>query len=169
MAGMSAALPTAQKTTTEPPGKSGRGKLILIAGPVLLILAGAGLWFSGVLPRLLGMNRNEKQAVEAPKPVPPSYVDIPEMIDNLSDPFRPHYVKLDARIVVPKPDDVAQVMAAMPRLQNLLTTYMRDMKVEELHSTADTDRLRAELVVRANAAVAPAKISDVLFTQLLVQ
>jgi flagellar FliL protein len=143
--------------------------LILIAAPVLLILAGAGLWFSGVLPRLLGMNHTAKQAAEAPEPVPPHYVDIPEMIDNLSDPFRPHYVKLDARVVVPKPDDVAQVVAAMPRLQDLLTTYLRDMKIEELHNTADTDRLRAELVVRANAAVAPAKISDILFTELLAQ
>jgi flagellar FliL protein len=166
---MSLAPSKAQTTTTEPPTKSGRGKLILIAAPVLLILAGAGLWFSGVLPRLLGMNHTVKQAAEAPKPVPPHYVDIPEMIDNLSDPFRPHYVKLDARVVVPKPDDVAQVVAAMPRLQDLLTTYLRDMKIEELHNTADTDRLRAELVVRANAAVAPAKISDILFTELLAQ
>jgi flagellar FliL protein len=166
---MSLAPSKAQTTTTEPPKKSGRGKLILIAAPVLLILAGAGLWFSGVLPRLLGMSHTAKQAAEAPKPVPPRYVDIPEMIDNLSDPFRPHYVKLDARVVVPKPDDVAPVVAAMPRLQDLLTTYLRDMKIEELHNTADTDRLRAELVVRANAAVAPAKISDILFTELLAQ
>lgn len=166
---MSAASSTTPQTTTEPPKKSGKGKLILIAAPVLLILVGAGLWFSGVAPRLLGMNQHESQVAEAPKPVPPSYVDIPEMIDNLSDPFRPHYVKLDARVVVPKPDDVAKVVAAMPRLQDLLTTYLRDMKAEELHNTADTDRLRAELVMRANAAVTPAKISDILFTQLLVQ
>jgi flagellar FliL protein len=166
---MSLAPSKAQKTTTDPPKKSGKRKLILIAAPVLLILTGAGLWFSGVLPRLLGMNHGGKQVVEAPKPVPPRYVDIPQMIDNLSDPSTPHYVKLDARVVVPKPDDVAQVMAAMPRLQDLLTTYLRDMRIEELHNTADTDRLRAELVVRANAAVAPAKISDVLFIELLSQ
>ncbi|HEY4171596.1 MAG TPA: flagellar basal body-associated FliL family protein [Rhodopila sp.] len=159
----------AQTTTAKPPKKSGKGKLILIAAPVLLILAGAGLWFSGVLPRLLGIDHTAKQAAETPNPVEPRYVDIPEMIDNLSDPFRPHYVKLDARVVVPKPDDVPQVVAAMPRLQDLLTIYLRDMRIEELHNTADTDRLRAELVVRANAAVAPAKISNILFTQLLAQ
>jgi len=30
--------------------KSGKGKLILIAIPVLLVLISAGLWFTGVLP-----------------------------------------------------------------------------------------------------------------------
>jgi flagellar FliL protein len=166
---MSTAKPATQQTTTDTPKKSAKGKLILIAVPALLLLVGAGLWFSGVLPRLLGMDKHEKQATEAAKPVPPSYVDIPEMIGNLGDRYNPHYFKLAARVVVPNPGDVAPVTAAMPRLQNLLTVYMRDMKPDELHDSADTDRLRAELVTRVNAAVAPAKISDVLFTQLLVQ
>ncbi|WP_158927778.1 flagellar basal body-associated FliL family protein [Acidisphaera sp. S103] len=166
---MSSARPIAQKTTEAPPKASRKRKLVLIAVPAGLLLTGAGLWFSGVLPRLLGMDRHDKQASEAAKPVPPSYVDIPEMIGNLSDRYRPHYVKLAARLVVPKPDDVVQVTSALPRVQNLLTIYMRDMKPEELHDSADTDRLLKELLTRVNAAVAPAKVSDVLFTQLLVQ
>jgi flagellar FliL protein len=166
---MSSTQSKAQKTTAAPPKKSGKGKLILIAAPALVLLVCTGLWFTGVLPHLLGMDKREKQVGESAKPVPPSYVDIPEMIGNLSDRYSPRYIKLAARVVVPKPDDVALVTSAMPRLQDLLTTYMRDMKPEELHDSADTYRLRKELLARANAAVAPAKISDVLFTQLLAQ
>ncbi len=36
------------------PAKGGKRKLLLIAVPVLLLGGGAGAWFSGVLPRLLG-------------------------------------------------------------------------------------------------------------------
>ncbi|HBK04430.1 MAG TPA: flagellar basal body protein FliL [Acetobacteraceae bacterium] len=151
--------------------KGGKKKLILIAVPVVLLLAGAGLWFTGILPHLLGMEKKDDQAAAEPaKPVPPSYVDVPEMVANLNSANRkPSYVKLAARVEVPKPDDVEKVKAALPRLQDMMQTYMREMRPEELRGSAGTYRLREELLARANAAVAPAKISDVLFTQMLVQ
>jgi flagellar FliL protein len=64
---------------------------------------------------------------------------------------------------------VDKVKGAMPRLQDIFQTYLREMRPEELRGSAGTYRLREELLVRANAAVAPARVSDVLFTQLLVQ
>ena len=149
--------------------KSGKGKLILIAIPVLLVLISAGLWFTGVLPHLLGMDKHEELTAEPAKQVPPSYIDIPEMIANLNGTRKPTYIKLAARVEVPKPEDVDKVKAAMPRLQDIFQTYLREMRPEELRGSAGTYRLREELLVRANAAVAPSKISDILFTQLLVQ
>ena len=79
------------------------------------------------------------------------------------------YVKLTARLEVPKPEDVERVKAAMPRLQDLFQTYLREMRPEELRGSAGTYRLREELIARANVAVAPAAITDVLFTQMLIQ
>jgi flagellar FliL protein len=148
----------------------GRNKLILIAAPILLLMIAGALWFSGVLPRVFGMEKHEDKTAEVAKPVPPSYVDVPEMVANLnSGSHKPAYVKLLARVEVPKPDDVDKVRAALPRLQDMMQTYLREMRPEELRGSAGTYRLREELLVRANAAVAPAKVSDVLFTQMLVQ
>jgi flagellar FliL protein len=119
---------------------------------------------------MLGMDKHEEHAAEAAKPVPPTYIDLPEMIANLnSGAHKPSYIKLTARIEVPKPDDAEKVKAALPRLQDMMQTYLREMRPEELRGSAGTYRLREELLVRANAAVAPAKVSDVLFTQMLVQ
>jgi flagellar FliL protein len=157
--------------TDAPPGppKSKR-KLFLLAIPAVLAIAGAGLWFTGILPHLLGMDRAESEAKEAAKPVPPSYIDLPEMIANLnSGKQKPSYIKLSARIEVPKPEDADKVKSALPRIQDVMQTYLREMRPEELRGSAGTYRLREELIVRANAAVAPAKIGDVLFTQMLVQ
>jgi flagellar FliL protein len=161
--------PADEKAIDEPKRKSGKGRIILIAVPVLLLLVGAGLWFSGTLPHLLGMNKHEEPLAEAAKPVPPSYVDVPEMIANLNGTHKPSYIKLAARIEVPKPEDVEKVKAAMPRLQDIFQTYLREMRPEELRGSAGTYRLREELLVRANAAVSPTKVSDILFTQMLVQ
>jgi flagellar FliL protein len=161
--------PKTDATEEKPAKKAGKGKLILIAVPVVLLLAGAGLWFTGILPHMLGMDKEEKVG-EAAKPIPPSYLDIPEMIANLNNNMhKVAYVKLSARVEIPKPEDVEKVKAALPRLQDMMQTYLREMRPEELRGSAGTYRLREELLVRANVAVAPAKVSDVLFTQLLVQ
>jgi len=166
-----ATAPPKADDAAEAPPKKGKGKLIiLIAVPVVLLGAGAGLWFSGILPHALGMNKHEEHAEEPAKLVPPTYIDVPEMVANLNSAnHKPSYVKLNARVEVPKPEDAEKVKAALPRLQDMMQTYLREMRPEELRGSAGTYRLREELLVRANAAVAPAKISDVLFTQMLVQ
>jgi flagellar FliL protein len=163
--------PKLDETDEKPAKKAGKGKLIMIAVPVVLLLAGAGLWFSGILPHMLGTEKHEDKAAEAAKPPAlPSYLDIPEMVANLnSSNHKPAYVKLSARVEIPKPEDVEKVKSALPRLQDMMQTYLREMRPEELRGSAGTYRLREELLVRANAAVAPAKVSDVLFTQMLVQ
>ncbi len=155
--------------------KGGKRKLILLAVPLLLAAIGAGLWFTGILPHLLGMDPKpppaaaaaEKALAEAP---PPVFVEMPEMIANLNAGARKtSYVKLRARIEVAKQEEVAAVQAAMPRLQDLFQTYLREMRPEELRGSIGTWRLREELIARASLAVAPVKVIDVLFIELLIQ
>ncbi len=155
--------------TPQPKNVGGRRKLILLAAPVILAGATAGLWFTGVLPNLLGLRQAEPKA-EDTKPHAPIYVDLPEFIANLnSNPQRPNYIKLTARLEVARQEDVERVKAGMPRLQDLFLTYLREMRPQELRGSAGIYRLREELIARANLAVAPARITDVLFTQMLIQ
>lgn len=149
------------------PNKGGRRKLILFGAPVLLLGAiGGGLWFTGILGHLLG--HDHAKAKKAPQA--PIFVDMPEMIANLNtDPRQPGYIKLKARLEVARKRDVAIVKAAMPRLQDLFQTYLRDMRPADLRGAMGTYRLREELINRADIAAAPAKIKDVLFIEMIVQ
>ena len=157
--------------STGPAAKSGRLKLIILAAPILLIVLGAGLWFTGILPRVLGMEHNAHGGHEEAKPAaPPVFVDVPELVANLNgNPNRPSFVKLLARIEIAKAEDAERIRAAMPRLQDMFQTYLREMRPEELRGSAGTYRLREELVARANIVLAPVRINDILFIQLLVQ
>jgi flagellar FliL protein len=147
-----------------------RKKLILLAAPVLLIGVLAGLWFTGVLPKLLGMKHGDPRGQEAGKPAIPVFVDLPDMIANLSSPAnKPSYIKLQARLEISRQEDVEKVKQMMPRLQDIFQTYLREMRPEELRGSPGIYRLREELLGRANVAVAPVRVNDVLFTQLLIQ
>jgi flagellar FliL protein len=148
----------------------GKKKLIVFAAPVLLIVVLAGLWFSGVLPGLLGMKHNDPREQEANKPTIPVFVDLPDLIANLSSPTnKPSYIKLQVRLEVSKQEDVEKIKQEMPRLQDMFQTYLREMRPEELRGSTGIYRLREELLGRANVAVAPVRVNDVLFTQLLIQ
>jgi len=163
--------PDADAAELAPPKKSfGKKKLIILTAPVLLIAIVAGLWFGGVLPRLLGLKHEDPHAEEAAKTSVPVFVDLPDMIANLNTPSnKPSYIKLQARLELSRQEDAEKVKQAMPRLQDIFQTYLREMRPEELRGSPGIYRLREELLGRANVAVAPVKVTDVLFTQLLIQ
>jgi flagellar FliL protein len=175
------ARPEAAESGEAPKG-GGRKKLLFLALPVVLAGAGAGLWFTGVLPGLLGLAHPPPDAAaeagrEAAVPAPALF-DMPEIVTNLNVAGRrPVFVKLRSKLEVSRADDVPAVQAAMPRLIDLFQTYLRETRPEELRGSAGTQRLREELIARANVAVAPPagssqrapRITDVLFTEILIQ
>ncbi len=166
---------TPEGEATEAKG-GGKKKLLVLAVPVLLLVIGAGLWFGGILPPLLGMGpKPEEAAAEAPTttnapPPRPAYVELPEIVSNLNAPGRrPSFVRLRARLEISREADVAAVQAAMPRLIDLFATYLREVRPEELRGSAGTHRLREELMARASLAAHPARVTDVLFLEILIQ
>ena len=166
---MSSAAATVPENQPASPASSKR-LLILIAAPILLAVVAAGLWFTGILPSLLGTGHKESVQSSASAEAAPVYVDLPEMVANLNgNSHRPSYLKLNARLEVARQQDVERVKQAMPRLQDLFQSFLREMRPEELRGSASTYRLREELIARANAVTTPARVTNVLFIQLLVQ
>ena len=164
-------------SATEPAKPGGRRRLLLLAVPVLLAGTGAALWFTGVLPPLLGLGHHSDThgAAEGSHAASPlksaTFLELPEMVANLNSAAgrRSSFVKLRARIELLRPEDAAIAQAGMPRLLDLFQTYLREMRPDELRGSAGTWRLREELINRANIAIAPARVTDVLFTELLIQ
>jgi len=150
--------------------KGSKKKLILLALPLLLGGAGAGVWFSGILG---GATPPATQTVAAGEPTPinrqPVFVTMPDITANLNAPGRRAFIRVRSQVEVAGPQDAAALQAAMPRLVDLFTTYLREIRPEELRGSAGTHRLREELIARANIAAAPARVTDVLFTEILVQ
>jgi flagellar protein FliL len=151
----------------------GKRKLILLAVPLLLGGIGAGLWFSGIIPKLLGKGDAAHADAHAPATEAsgtPIFIELPEIVANLNSGSRKTvYVKLKARLELGTAADAARINAAMPRLLDMFQTYIREMRPEELRGSTGTYRLREELIARAQLAAAPARIRDVLFIEVLIQ
>jgi flagellar protein FliL len=65
--------------------------------------------------------------------------------------------------------DVARLQSVMPRIIDNFQVYLRELRIEDLRGSGGMYRLREELLLRVNAAAAPAKVVDVLFKEMLVQ
>ncbi len=170
---MTAAAATKDMTGDPAAKPGGKRKLLLIgAGVLLLAGGGGGAWFAGLLPHGGHKEDGHKDGghAEAKAPAAPVFLDLPDIVANLNaGPRRAAFIKLKAKLELARPEDLAVVQAAMPRLLDLFQTYLREMRPDELRGTAGTYRLREELVARSSIAAQPAHVLNVLFTELLVQ
>jgi flagellar FliL protein len=169
-----AKAPVAEQEAGEAPAKKKSPMMLILAVVGVLIAVGAGLWFTGILPKLLGMGPKVvagKTAQHDPATaVAPTYLDVPEIITNLNVPGRRQsYLKLHAKLELGGAADVVPVTAAMPRILDLFQTYLRDMRPDELRGSEGSYRLREELVGRAMVAAAPAHVRNVLFEEMIIQ
>ena len=144
--------------------KPKRGMLIAGGGIGLLLIVVVGLWLSG----LFGHGKPRRASAAADQR--PVYVETPEMITNLdAGPHRITFAKVQCRIEVAHASDAAALTGAMPRVVDMVQTYLRETRPEELRSDVGTYRLHEALLLRAGIAAPDAHVTDVLFEELIVQ
>ncbi|MDB5411098.1 MAG: fliL [Rhodospirillales bacterium] len=153
--------------------RSSRKKLIIfIAAPLLaLILIGAGLYFTGMLNRFVGGNKTEAHEEKEKKP-PKEVVffDLPDLLVNLNGSGKKaNFLKMSISLELESAADLPKLQTVLPRIVDNFQVYLRELRVEDLKGSGGMYRLREELLLRVNAAVAPARINDVLFKEMLVQ
>jgi len=166
--------------------KSKKTLFIIIGAVVLLIAAGAGAYFSGLLYPILGKKGDEtsehasddghggKKDSHGKKGDDEghgaAFMELPDLVVNLSTTQgQPRYLKLKVQLELESAADQAAVEQIAPRVIDHFQTYLRELRVSDLRGSAGVYRLRQELLARVNAAVAPIEVKDVLFQEILIQ
>jgi flagellar FliL protein len=153
-----------------PEPQSGKKKVVLYAGigVAFLLVVGAGLYFTGMLDRFLGHKETVEETVKAK---PPVFFDLPDFLVNLNSAGnkKSNFLKLSVSLQLENTEDTVRIAAMMPRIVDNFQIYLRELRVEDLRGSDGIYRLREELLVRVNAAVAPVKVNEVLFKEMLVQ
>lgn len=160
--------------------KSGRKRLLIVIAAVLVLILGgaAAAYFTGLLQPLIDMLGGGKgaaqlEAEEEGGPLVSSdavFYDLQEMLVNINTGGRkPVYLKIRVSLELETSQDIVRVEGMMPRIIDNFQVYLRELRIEDLKGSAGMYRLREELLKRVNVAVAPAKVNDVLFKEMLVQ
>lgn len=164
--------------------KAGKGKSLLIAVAALLVLlagGGAAAWFAGLLSSAELATGGETHIAQAAEhgahgdgaegdPLAIVFVDMPDLIVNLqSDAPRMRFLKLRVSLEVAGEPTAETVRQLMPRVMDSFQSYLRALTVEEVRGAAGMQRLKEELIARANLAIEPTQVSAVLLKEMLVQ
>ncbi|AMN43296.1 flagellar basal body-associated protein FliL [Rhodoplanes sp. Z2-YC6860] len=140
-------------------------KVLMIGGAALVVLlaAGGGYYFIS--------HKHEAAKVEASTVKPAVFVDLPEVLVNLSNSGseRTQYLKIKIVLELPDQPMVAQITPIMPRVMDAFQTYLRELRPSDLDGSAGLYRLKEELTRRVNASIAPNRINAVLFKEIVVQ
>jgi len=127
------------------------------------------LYFTGMLDRFIGA-KSEAQEEKAAPPKQTVFYDLPELLVNLNGAGRKaSFLKMSISLELESQIDVARLQSVMPRIIDNFQVYLRELAHRDLRGSGGMYRLREELLLRVNAAAAPAKIVDVLFKEMLVQ
>lgn len=156
-------------------------KFIIIGAAALVLLLGGGgaaLYFMGII----GPHKTEegaaaaedapdsKHAVKDDKDHKHVFYDLGDLLVNLSgEGKRPNFLKLKINIELDEETDKAKIDQIKPRILDDFQAYLRELRVDDLKGSAGIYRLREELLLRVTEAAHPARVRDVLITEMLVQ
>jgi flagellar FliL protein len=140
-------------------------KTIMIAAAGALVLIGGG---TAAYFMLSGPKETKPVAMQAK---PAVFLDVPEVLVNLSTTGseRTQYLKVKVVLELPDATLTPQIQTTMPRVMDAFQTYLRELRPTDLDGSAGLYRLKEELTRRVNAAIAPSRINAVLFKEIVVQ
>jgi len=141
-------------------------KMMIIAAAGLLVVGGGG---GGAYFYFFKGSAHEAPVKEAVKPA--VFVDLPDVLVNLSNTGseRTQYLKVKIVLELPTPEVMTAIQPLMPRVMDAFQTYLRELRPTDLDGSAGLYRLKEELTRRVNDAVAPSRVTAVIFKEIVVQ
>jgi flagellar FliL protein len=153
------------------PAKRGIPRRLLIiaaAGLVVLLAAGAGLYFFV----FAGRSTTADAAKPAALMVPESFIfNLPSMTVNLNDDGAEgdQFLKLTIALEVADETVMREIQPRMAKVVDAFQVYLRELRKSDLEGSAGIYRLKEELRRRVNLAIFPAHVEGILFKEILVQ
>jgi flagellar protein FliL len=162
-------------------GGGSNKKLLIIVGLVLFLVVGgaAAAYFTGLLQPVIEMisgsaddpadgEGKSSDAVETSGES--TFKPLPDLIVNLNTGGKKSvFLNMKVSLELTNESDKEKIEVLMPRVTDYFQVYLRELRVEDLKGSAGMYRLREELLARVRAAVAPIRVRDVLFNQILIQ
>ena len=174
------------------PKKKGKKLILIIAGAVLLLGGGGGAGaFLLLKPKPdahaeKGEHKPKKKKAkkggghgEKPTPGGPVikegpdgevFYTLPDIVVNIQSPEgRNTFLKLTLTLELPDHEAVEVIEPNTPRLNDMFTSFLRELRPEDLSGSQGTYQLRSEILRRVNLVAAPTEVKAVLIEEMLIQ
>lgn len=163
--------PAEEGTEEDAPKKGGKGMLIGLVGA--LVMGGGGFFaaYSGMLP--IG---GSDETAEAEEKAPPKamaaqmaaeFVPLDKLVVSLGREARAKHLMFTAQLEVFS-GHTEEVTNLMPRILDVLNTYLRAVDERELESPSAMLRLRAQMLRRVQIVTGEGKVKDLLVTEFVL-
>ena len=156
-----------------PPAAAGSGKKMMIIGIVGILLLGGGggaAWF------FMGGDKKEEgekhanadhgeEHADEPGPV----VELEPFLLNLADRDDLRFLKVSIKLELDRPEDKTDYQNKVPAIRDALLVLLSSKESQLLRTVNGKRRIREEIMTRVNGVMSKGKISNVFFTDFIIQ
>jgi flagellar protein FliL len=148
------------------PGKKPK-RLLLLAIPLVLLAAGGG-FFAAYSGMILGKKDDSHSAEAAPGPLPDiAFVPVDPLVITLGSSGNNRHLRMTSQLEVAKPH-AAEVALLMPRILDVLNSYLRAIEIAQIEKPAALVVLRAQMLRRIQIVTGEGRVRDLLITEFVL-
>ena len=153
--------------TEEEPQKA--SKLPLIIGLVLALVGGGGGFYATWSGMILGGESSESTKQEMPEKLSPgiAYVSVDPLVISLGSAASAQHLRFRADLEVPEAY-AEEVTKLLPRVVDVLNSYLRALDPAELEDRSALVRLRAQMLRRVQVVVGYKQVNDLLVLEFVL-
>lgn len=145
-----------------------KSKLPILIGLVLMLALGGGGFYATYSGLLFGGGETAEAKEEVPDPFPEiAFVPIEPVMVTLGPGSTSKHLKFTAQLEVAKPY-AEEVTVLMPRILDVLNSYLRAVSPQELEDPAQMARLRAQMLRRVQIVTGEGRVRDLLVTEFVL-
>jgi flagellar FliL protein len=167
------------EATEQPKPKLDKKKKIIIAAVAAIVLLGAigGFLYKKKHAAKEATPPAEHQAEGETHGAPDAageellvFYQLEPFLVNLNSPAKQqNYLKLTVSLQLENDKIIKQIEHNLPIIRDGFQVFLRELTADDIKGSAGIYTLREELLLRINKVIAPAKVEDILFKEILVQ
>jgi flagellar protein FliL len=147
-----------------PPKQS---RLPLVLGIVLALALGGG-GFYATFSGLILAPETDREAGEKAGPLPDiAFVPVDPVVISLGPNARSKHLRMTAQLEVGKAH-AAEVTVLLPRILDVLNSYLRAIEIAQIEDPAALVRIRAQLLRRIQMVTGEGRVRDLLITEFVL-
>jgi flagellar protein FliL len=159
------------ETATDEEEKPKRGgKMILVVSLVLALVGGGGGYVaatSGILPIGSGAQKGGEDTPAGQTAARIAFLPVDPIVVSLGATGMNRHLSFRAQLEVPQANS-AEVTALMPRIVDVMNSYLRAVDVREFDAPHGLIRLRAQMLRRVQLIVGDGKVNDLLVMEFVL-